>query len=610
MSSGVERLPVFPIEDHGVIGDLHTVALVASDGTIDWCCFPRFDSPSVFGALLDRRGGHFRIGSTDWRQNHRQMYLPDTNVLLTRFTGESSVAEVIDFMPVQPRIAPPGGRVHRIVRRVRGVRGRTPMELICAPAFDYARAKGRVHVHGGIAHFSCGDLQLTLLTPLELRAENDAVVAVFEIGEGDHLDIVLEGRETGTVRLDPLHSGEAQVWFDATVRYWRSWLAQSRYEGRWREMVERSALVLKLLTYAPTGAIVAAPTTSLPEIIGGERNWDYRYTWIRDASFTLYSLLRIGFTEEAAGFMEWLEARCRELGEGESLQLVYGIDGRRQLDEEILEHLEGYRGSSPVRIGNAAYRQLQLDITGELMDSVYLYNKHGAPISFDLWCHLRRQLRWLEDNWDSLDEGIWEVRAGRRAFTYSRMMEWVAFERALRIARHRGLPAPRDRWHRVADEIYEQVQSRGYDAERGVYVQYYGSDRLDASNLLMPLVKFVGASDPRFLRTLDATMRHLVSDSLVYRYEPGETDGLGGQEGTFSICTFWLVEALARAGRLDEARLIFEKMLTYASPLGLYSEELGPAGEALGNFPQAFTHIGCISAAVNLDRALRGALVA
>ncbi len=605
----VERLPFLPIEDHGMIGDLHTVALVASDGSIDWCCFPRFDSPSLFGAILDRNGGHFQIGSTDFRHQRRQMYLPDTNVLLTRFMGEDAVAEVIDFMPVQPRDAPAGGRVHQIWRRVRGVRGVTPMELVCRPAFDYARAEGEVTVLGSNAQFRHGELGLTLITPLPLQRRGHAVFARFEVREGEEVDVLLEGRQGSVCRLDAIHRGEAEAAFESTVHFWRRWLGKCNYGGRWREMVERSALVLKLLTFAPTGAIVAAPTTSLPEAIGAGRNWDYRYTWIRDASFTLYSLLRIGFSEEAAAFMEWLEARCRENPEGESLQIMYGIDGRRELPEEILDHLEGYRGSKPVRIGNGAWNQLQLDITGELMDSVYLFNKYGAPISFDLWSHLRRQLQWLEDHWDQHDEGIWEVRSGRQAFTYSRMMEWVAFERALRIARYRGLPAPRDRWHVVADRIYEQVQTHGYDHERGVYIQYYGSDRLDASNLLMPMVKFVGGADPRFLRTLQETMTKLVSDSLVYRYEPGEADGLDGNEGTFSICTFWLVEALTRAGRVEEARLIFEKMLTYASPLGMYSEELGPAGEALGNFPQAFTHIGCISAAVNLDRALRGHLV-
>ncbi|HET9052474.1 MAG TPA: glycoside hydrolase family 15 protein [Candidatus Dormibacteraeota bacterium] len=605
----MDRLPVIPIEDHGVIGDLHTVALVAVDGSIDWCCVPRFDSPSVFGSILDRRGGHFTVTSVDFSLRRRQMYLPDTNVLLTRFQGEDAVAEVVDFMPVDTRGRPSSMHRTRIVRRIRGVRGKTPMQIQCIPAFDYARAAGDTTIQGGTAFFHHDDLALTLLGPFPLHHSGGGVEARFDVREGDEFDVMLEVSDRGQVRVDPLHRGEAAGLFDVTVDYWRRWISRSRYDGRWREMVERSALILKLLTYRPTGAIVAAPTTSLPECVGGGRNWDYRYTWIRDASFTLYSLLRIGFTEEAAAFMEWLEARCRELPEGETLQIMYGIDGRRELDEEVLDHLEGYRGSRPVRIGNGAWSQLQLDITGELMDSVYLYNKHGAPISFDLWAQLRRQLRWLEAHWDDVDEGIWEVRSGRRPFTYSRMMEWVAFERALRIARQRGLPAPRDRWHGIADDIYEQVQAQGYDAARGVYVQSYGSHRLDASNLLMPMVKFLGASDPRFLRTLDETVRTLVSDSLVYRYEPGQEDGIDGSEGTFSICTFWLVEALTRAGRLDEARLTFEKMLTYASPLGLYSEELGPSGEALGNFPQAFTHIGCISAAVNLDRALRGQLV-
>jgi GH15 family glucan-1,4-alpha-glucosidase len=414
-----------------------------------------------------------------------------------------------------------------------------------------------------------------------------------------------------------LSDEEAQRLFSETVDYWHRWIGKCTYTGRWREMVHRSALVLKLLVFQPTGAIVAAPTCSLPEAVGGERNWDYRYTWIRDAAFTIYALLRIGFTDEAAQFMGWIENRCREMEADGHLNIMYGIDGRHDLREETLTHLEGYRGSSPVRIGNGAYSQLQLDVYGELMDSVYLYNKYGTPISYDLWRYLRRLTDWVCDHWNTADEGIWEVRSGRQHFVYSRLMCWVAVDRALRLAEKRSFPADRRRWLAVRDEIYEDIQEKGWSADRNAFVQYYGSDSLDAGLLMMPLVLFMSPADPRIVRTIEAILRPpgergLVSDGLVYRYNVEEApDGLRGVEGTFNICTFWLVEALTRLGkveprRLDEARLMFERMLGYANHLGLYAEQTGPRGEALGNFPQAFTHLALISAAYNLDRTLGG----
>ena len=594
-----------PIADHGVIGNLHTAALICTDGTVDWYCSPRFDSPSIFAALLDAdHGGHFALRPAGGEWQNKQLYFPDTNVLITRFLTPHGVGEVQDFMPVAA--VPDGSQRDRLVRRVLGVRGRMRFELECAPRFDFGRERHRAEPHPGGVLFESARARVALesQTPVELRRGD--VHASFELEAGQSATFILE-HVPGAYEMRGHGARETLEMFEATLGYWRGWLARSRYRGRWRETVHRSALTLKLLTYGPTGAIVAAPTTSLPEVIGGERNWDYRYTWIRDAAFSLYALLRLGFTEEASAFMDWLNDRLgdEQMREGGPLQIMYGVDGRRELPEQRLEHLAGYRSSAPVRVGNNAATQLQLDIYGELVDSIYLYDKYGMPISNGAWSELRRMVDWVCENWDQADEGIWETRGGRQQFTYSRLQSWVAVERTLRIAAGRGLPSDRARLEATRDQIYGQIHERGWNPGRQAFVQHYNGDLLDASLLSMPLLKFIAPTDPRWLSTLDAIGSELVSDSLVYRYDArASPDGLSGHEGTFSMCTFWYVEALARAGQLDEARLIFEKMLTYANHLGLYAEQIGPTGEQLGNFPQAFTQLALISAAVNLDRQL------
>src|SRR3954451_22768652 len=506
-----------PIEEHGVIGDLHTVALVGTDGTIDWYCPGRFDAPSMFAAILDAdRGGHFRISPSSDGHNVKQLYLPDTNVLITRFLTAAGVGEVQDFMPIHRDPDHP----KRVIRRVVTVRGEMQFEMECEPRFDYGREEHttELHEHGAVFR-PVSQPHMMLRTKASLGSTDQGVRATFRLCSGESCTFVLE-EAAPTQRPHKVSEEEADDGFMRTVRYWRGWLAHSRYRGRWREVVNRSALTLKLLTYRPTGAIVAAPTTSLPEGVGGERNWDYRYTWIRDGAFSLYALLRLGFTDEAAAFMGWLSDRYRLVdGQGEGpLQIMYGIDGRSELTEGTLDHFEGYRGSQPVRIGNGAYDQLQLDIYGELMDSVYLFNKYGRPIAHDGWVELSAVTDWLCENWDQPDEGIWEVRGGRHDFTYSRLMCWVALERAIRIAGYRGLPADLDTWRAARDAIYHQIMSKGWNEERQAFVQHYDSDVLDASLLLMPLVKFIAPTDPRWLSTLDAITKELVSDSLVYRY--------------------------------------------------------------------------------------------
>ncbi|MER6207359.1 glycoside hydrolase family 15 protein [Streptomyces sp. NPDC001642] len=593
-----------PIAEHGLIGDLRSVALVGTNGTIDWYCCPSFDAPSVFAAILDaERGGSFELAASVPART-KQFYFPDTNVLITRFFTEEGVGEVQDFMPVTGETDESAR--HRLIRRVVCVRGSVPFRTRVAPRFDYGASPHTARMVGDVALFESADRSLALTATVPLECDDVDVWADFKLDEGESEVFALD-QVDGEVTSRPCARQEAEDEFAATVAYWRRWVSQSRYRGRWREMVHRSALTLKLLTYAPTGAIVAAPTTSLPEQLGGERNWDYRYVWIRDAAFCVYALLRLGFTGEAEAFMKFV-TRYISPGDGNPsgpLQIMYGIDGRTELTERELPHLEGHQKSAPVRVGNAAADQLQLDIYGALIDSIYLYDKWAQPISSAQWDDVCALVDWVCENWDQPDEGVWETRGGRKNFLYSRLMCWVAIERGIRLANRRGLPADLPHWLKCRDTIYRRIMDRGWSVKRQAFVQYEGSDVLDAALLMMPLAKFIAPTDPKWLSTLDALTEELVSDSLVYRYNPqASPDGLRGDEGTFSICSFWYVEAMVRAGRVDEARLAFEKMLTYANHLGLYAEEIGRTGEQQGNFPQAFTHLALISAAFNLDRAL------
>src|SRR5438445_25774 len=491
------RMAFQPIENYGVIGNMQSVALVGMDGSIDFLCYPEFDSPTVFACLLDdKKGGSFQIRPQLTNVRVRQLYLPDTNILLTRFRAEGQQPE---------------------------------MELI----------------------------------------------------------------------------GQR---FQKTVRFWKTWIAQSNYKGRWREMVHRSALMLKLLISRKHGSLIAAPTFSLPEEIGGVRNWDYRFTWLRDAAFTLYALIRLGFVEEAEAFIKWIKGRLGNDAQRGYLQVMYGIDGRQRLDEVTLDHLSGYENSRPVRIGNLAYQQLQLDIYGEMMDSIYLANKYGHSMARDGWLDVQRMLAWLGENWKRPDNGIWEVRGGPKEFLHSRLMCWVAFDRALRLAEKRSFDAPFELWRRTRDEIRNNIFRDFWDEDLQSFVQVKGTKNLDASAMLMPMMRFISPVDPMWLSTMKAIEKRLVEDTLVYRYEAERThiDGLPGGEGSFTACSFWYVECLARAGELEKAQLLFEKLLGYANHLGLYSEEIGSNGRHLGNFPQAFTHLTLISAATYLDRALSG----
>ena len=595
-----------PIEAYGMIGDLSTVALVGKNGSIDWCCLPDFDSPSIFAALLDAdKGGSFHLAPVE--QEHtgtKQMYLPETNILITRFMTNDGVGEITDFMPIKQ----PGTEryQHHLIRAVHMVRGSLSFQLDCHPAFNYARDAHTLHISENGAVFRSAALSLALSSSVPLSDDGQGGAhATFTLSEDQTALFFLDSSQDQNMLPHAVSQDVYEAQFLETRRYWLHWLSQCQYQGRWREQIYRSALALKLLTFAPTGAIVAAPTTSLPEGIGGERNWDYRFTWFRDASFTLESLLALGFTEEAEAFMGWVNARVSELHEGGELQPMYTIRGGHEMPEINLDHLEGYRQSRPVRIGNGAATQRQLDIYGELMGVIFLYTRHrGMP--YDSWLHLCQQLDWLAQHWQEPDEGIWEVRGGMRHFLHSRLMSWVAFDRAIRIARERGLPAPLEQWQQISMQIYREIMEKGWNEQRRSFVQYYGGEAVDASSLLLSLTGFLDGRDPRMLATIDRIQKDLTHDPHVFRYDidAAADDGLAGHEGTFSICSFWLVEALAKAGRLQEARLSLEHMLTYANHLGLYSEEIASTGEALGNFPQAFTHLALIHACMSVNEAM------
>jgi GH15 family glucan-1,4-alpha-glucosidase len=594
-----------PIENYGVIGNMRSIALVGMHGSIDFLCYPNFDSPTVFAALLDDKvGGCFHLEPQLTNVRVRQLYLPETNVLLTRFLAEEGVAELTDYMPIGKDSEQP----NEIIRMVSVIRGNVRFAMRCQPRFNYARTAHRTELSDGCARFFPADdicPPMALYSTVALQPCSEDVISDFSLQAGATATFILGGLRPQERQPEMRAIGQR---FQETAQFWKSWIAKSQYKGRWREMVHRSALMLKLLSSREHGTLIAAPTFSLPESLGGVRNWDYRFTWLRDATFTLYALIRLGFVEETEAFIEWLQGRLCDDAERGPLQVMYGIDGRRKLEESVLDHLSGYENSRPVRIGNAAYQQLQLDIYGEMMDSVYLANKYGNPISNASWQDVQRILAWLKNNWQRPDAGIWEIRGENKEFLHSRVMCWVAFDRAVRLAEKRSLSGPVDVWRQTRDEIRTDILLHFWSPRLQSFVQAKGTEDVDASTLLLPMMRFISPVDPMWLSTMSLLESRLVEDTLVYRYEAEKThvDGLPGGEGSFTTCSFWYVECLARAGDLEKAQLLFEKLLGYANHLGLYSEELGANGQHLGNFPQALTHLALISAATYLDRALTG----
>ena len=601
-----ERNGYRDIGDYAIIGDAHTAALVATDGSIDWCCMPHFDSPAVFCRLLDaRRGGSFRVGPSG-RFTSSRSYAENTNVLVSTFQTDEGRIRLTDFMPVEPRTADRRGEdvasSHKILRLVEGLAGEVEVVISFRPTFDYARARSGVTAYAGGAVAQSDREYLALICPVSLDFDSSGGLSGrARVAAGQRFWVELSYRAEAKPDPSPIQASKADAELARTLKYWNDWEATCRYAGPHQELVRRSALVLKLLTFEPTGAVVAAPTTSLPEAIGGVRNWDYRFTWLRDSSLMLYALQTLGYHEESMDFFRWLESLCIRCRGG--LQIMYTINGDAHLPELTLDHLEGYKGSRPVRIGNAASRQAQLDVFGEVMDAVHFCYE---TMTDNIRPELSGVLSYLADRaatrWRGPDQGIWEVRGAPRHFLYSKLLCWVALDRAVRLSGRAGLTGDVTWWRRTRDEIRNAILTQGYNAEVGAFTQAFGESSLDASALAIPLVGFLPATDPRVQSTAERIKEQLTSRGLVYRYL--NEDGLPGDEVTFALCSFWLVDNLALGGRLDEARELFDKLVSYSSDLGLFAEMIDPSNrELLGNYPQGFTHLALIRSALNMATA-------
>lgn len=589
-----------PIADYAIIGDTRTAALIAGNGSLDWCCCPRFDSPAVFCKLLDTdKGGTFRIGPGE-RYTVTRCYVNATNVLAMTYSLAGGQYRLTDFMPIATsrQDGEPREGHTRILRRVEGLSGEAEVEIEFRPAFDFGRAATRMEILPEGALARGGNAALLLRSPVPLQASgSNGAYARFRIKAGERLDFCLDYEFDAARRSG--NAADADRLVSETLDYWRQWSGRCTYQGPYRDLVQRSALVLKLLTHAPTGAIIAAPTASLPEEIGGVRNWDYRFTWIRDSSLILHALMSTGYHDESHAFFDWLESLCIKCcGD---LQIMYTVDGGRDLPEQTLAHLDGYCGSRPVRIGNAAAGQKQLDIYGELLDAVYFCYKTMRPPRPEFWEILRYLADQAAARWREPDQGIWEVRGGQQHYLYSKLQCWVALDRAILLAEQGRLKADLDRWRRIRDEIRSAILADGYDEEIGAFTQAFGVKALDASALTIPLLGFLPASDPRVRSTVARIREQLGAQGLVYRYL--NEDGISGGEAAFSLCNFWLVDNLILDGQVDEARQIFERIISYGNDLGLFAEEFDPVnGALLGNYPQGFTHLALIRSAVNLAK--------